>query len=96
MDKNCCYSSEPVREKTNNLGSEQVRHQPGCTVTEDGYRLEVLDLESTIRVAKTTALVSFTVKYSEAVLRLCFRLCRLCGFPCGGSNVGSDNIFHND
>ena len=27
---------EPVREKTNNLGSEQVQHKPGCTVTEDG------------------------------------------------------------
>ena len=37
---------EPVREKTNNLGSDQVRHKPGCTVTEDGKRLEILDLES--------------------------------------------------
>ena len=27
---------EPVREKTNNLGSDQVRHKQGCTVTEDG------------------------------------------------------------
>ena len=27
---------EPVHEKTNNLGSDQVRHKPGCTVTEDG------------------------------------------------------------
>ena len=27
---------EPVREKTNNLGSDQVRHKPGCKVTEDG------------------------------------------------------------
>ena len=26
---------EPVREKTNNLGSDQVRYKPGCTVTED-------------------------------------------------------------
>ena len=39
-------SDEPVHEKTNNLGSDQVRHKPGCTVTEDGYRLEILDLES--------------------------------------------------
>ena len=37
---------EPVNEKTNNLGSDQVRHKPGCTVTEDGLRLEILDLES--------------------------------------------------
>ena len=28
--------NEPVREKTNNLGSDKVRHKPGCTVTEDG------------------------------------------------------------
>ena len=27
---------KPVREKINNLGSDQVRHKPGCTVTEDG------------------------------------------------------------
>ena len=27
---------EPVREKTNNLCSDQVQHKPGCTVTEDG------------------------------------------------------------
>ena len=28
---------EPVHEKTNNLGSDQIRHKPGCTVTEEGY-----------------------------------------------------------
>ena len=37
---------EPVREKTNNSGSDQVRYKPGCTVTEDGKRLEILNLES--------------------------------------------------
>ena len=37
---------EPVCEKTNNFGSDLFRHKPGCTVTEDGYRLAVLDLES--------------------------------------------------
>ena len=35
-------SNEPVREKTNNLDPDQVRHKPGCTVTEDGKRLEIL------------------------------------------------------
>ena len=29
-----CVSFEPVREKTNNLGSDQVQHKPTCTVTE--------------------------------------------------------------
>ena len=28
--------NEPVHEKTNNLGSDQVLHKLGCTVTEDG------------------------------------------------------------
>ena len=27
---------EPVREKTHNLGSDQVRYKLGCTVIEDG------------------------------------------------------------
>ena len=27
---------EPVREKTNNLGSEQVRQKTGCSVNENG------------------------------------------------------------
>ena len=27
---------EPVHEKTNNLGSDHVRHKQGCTVTESG------------------------------------------------------------
>ena len=27
---------EPVREKTNNLGSDQVGYKPVCTVTEAG------------------------------------------------------------
>ena len=35
---------EPVREKTNNLGSDKVRHKPGCTVTEASWKLEILDL----------------------------------------------------
>ena len=31
-----CLKYEHVREKTNTLGSDQVQHKPGCTVTEDG------------------------------------------------------------
>ena len=37
--------NEPARGKTNNAVSEQVRHKLACTVTEDGERLEILDLE---------------------------------------------------
>ena len=39
-------SFEPRREKTNILVSDLVPHKPGCTVTEDGQRLEISDLES--------------------------------------------------
>ena len=44
--------------------SDQVRHKPGCTTTEDGLRLEISDLgrrDCTIIVAKTEALISFAV-----------------------------------
>ena len=69
---------EHVFEKTNNLGYGQVRHKSGCTVR--GWKLRK-KRNCTIRVAKTKAMIS----YCEADLRLCFRLCRLLVFPCGGS-----------
>ena len=72
-------------EKTNNLGSDQVRHKPRCTSTEDGSRLEILDLESRGIVLSVQRKQRCT--YCEADLRLCFRLCRLLVFPCGGSNM---------
>ena len=51
---------KPVREKTNNLVSDQVQHKPYCSVTEDnfGFRKK---RNWYIRKAKTKALVSFTV-----------------------------------
>ena len=41
-------AQEPVCVKTNNLGSNQIQHKLGCTVIEDGYSLEILDLERRI------------------------------------------------
>ena len=38
--------NEPRHEKTNILVSDLVRHKTGCTGTEDGSRLKILDLES--------------------------------------------------
>ena len=56
---------EPRHEKTNILVSDLVRHKPGCTATGDGYRLEILDLESRRIVLsmkrKTKAQISFAV-----------------------------------
>ena len=42
------------------LLSNLVQHKPGCTDTEAGYRLEILDLESR-EIAKTKALISCAV-----------------------------------
>ena len=84
---------EPVREKkkTNKQTIIWVstRSEPGCTVTEDGWRLEILDLESKelyypcIETKDADQLRS----YCEADLRFCFRLCRLLVFPCGRSFI---------
>ena len=57
---------EPRQGKTNILVSDLVRHKPGCTATENGYRLEISDLETrgivlSGYVAKTKALISFAV-----------------------------------
>ena len=46
IDRSRCLNIEPPRGKTNNVVSKQVRHKPACTSTEDGLRLEILDLES--------------------------------------------------
>ena len=46
--------NEPHYEKNNHIVSEQVRHKPSSTSTEDKYRdIEKEELYYTIRVAKT-------------------------------------------
>ena len=54
--------------------SEQVRHKPSFTSTEEGTMLEVLDLDQ-------------LCSYFEADLRLWFHICRLLVFSRGGSLV---------
>ena len=39
-DAHC--TSEPRCDKTGLRDSDQVRHKPGCTATEDGWRLETI------------------------------------------------------
>ena len=63
--------------------SEQVRHIPACTVTQDGKRLEILDLESRGIVLSMLR----KQRRCEADLRLCFRICRVLVFPLGGLNI---------
>ena len=70
-------SNQPVREKTNNLGSYQVRHNIGCTGTEDGYRLEIwiYTAEEFYYPCSENKGADQLRSYCEADLRLCFRLC---------------------
>ena len=56
--------NEPVHDKTNNLGSDQVRHKSGCTITKKVRSLKFRFKKKrnyTIHVAKTKALISFAV-----------------------------------
>ena len=61
--------------------------KPGYTVTEDGQRLEILDLESRgiVHPCCENKGADKLRSYCEADLRLCFRLCRLLVFLCDGS-----------
>ena len=57
--------------------SDQVRHNPGCTATEDGLRLEILDLGSKLYYAYSENKDADQLRgYCEADLRLCFRICK--------------------
>ena len=76
-----------MSEKASNMGSDQVRYKPGCKVTEDGLRLEILDLESRgiVLFYREIKGADQLRSYCEADLRLCFCLYRLLVFPFGGS-----------
>ena len=59
--------------------SDQVRHKPGCTTTEDGWRLEILDLGSrgiVLSVYIKDKGADQLCSYSAADLRLCFRIAK--------------------
>ena len=76
--------NEPVHEKTNNLGSDTK--QP--VVTEEGQKLEILDLRrrGIVLLVEQKQRRDQLHSYCKADLRLCFCLCKLLVFPCGGSN----------
>ena len=61
-DNSIVYMSLVVRKPVFGV-SDQVPHKPGCTATEDGWRLEIsyLGRREIVRIAKTKALISFTV-----------------------------------
>ena len=78
-----------VTRKQNNVVSEQIRHIPACTSTEDGYRLEILDLERRgilYYPCSENKGADQLRSYCDADLRLCFRICRILVFSRRGSN----------
>ena len=42
--------NELPHEKTNNVAFEQVRHEPACTVIEDGLRLEIFGFRKVVEL----------------------------------------------
>ena len=67
-------SFEPRHEKTSVLVSDLFRHKPGCTATENGYRLHISNLES--RDSSENQGADQLRGYPEADLRFCFRICK--------------------
>ena len=73
---------EPRCEKTCLRVSDQVRHKPVCTATEDGQRLEISDVGSKglyYPYSKNKGADQLRGN-READLRLCFRICKKAGF----------------
>ena len=58
--------------------SEQIRHKPGGTATEDSKRLEILDLEKEglYHLHRKKRGADQLRNYCAAYLRLCFRMCK--------------------
>ena len=54
--------------------SDQVRHKPGCTTTEDSWRLEISDLEGLYYPCSENKDADQLRGYREADLRPCFRI----------------------
>ena len=71
--------------------SDQVRQKPGSTTTQDGYRLEISDLESrgiVLYLCSENKGADQLRSYCAADLRLYFRICKKPVF----SQRGSYNI----
>ena len=68
--------------------SDQVRHNPGCTATEDGYRLEISDLESRVILLCSENKGADQIHGNHAAdLCFCFCICKkknlqACMIPC--------------
>ena len=63
---------EPPRGKTNNVVSEQVRHKPGCAVTETGLKLEISDLRRIVQVNLIITLSLGSMKTDHVISEPCY------------------------
>ena len=61
--------------------SDQIRHKPGCTTTDDGQRLEILEEEGLYYLCSENKGADQLRGYHEADLCLCFRICKRQVFP---------------
>ena len=77
-------SFEPVREKTNNLGSDTNQAVQSQKMVR-GWKFWILKVEELYYPCSENKGADQLRGYCEADLRICFRLCRLLVFPCGGS-----------
>ena len=69
--------NEPRHEKKIILVSDLVRHKSGCTATEDGLGLEMLDLESRgFVLCSEKEKRANQLRSTSADLRLCFCICK--------------------
>ena len=74
---------EPRHEKTNVLVSDLVRHNPGCTALEDGYRglkFRISKVEGLYYLCRENKGADQLRGYHETDLRLCFRICKMLVF----------------
>ena len=68
--------------------SVQVQNKPGCTATENGKKLEILDLESRrIVLCSEKKGADQLCNYCTADLHLCFCICKKQVFSWRGSNI---------
>ena len=70
--------------------SDQVRHKPGCTATEDiarGLIFRIKVVEGLYYTCSENKGADQLRGYREADLRLCFRICKKPIFSCLGSYV---------
>ena len=66
--------------------SDQVRHKPSCTTTEDRWRLEISDLDRRLYYPCSENKDADQLRgYREADLRLCFHICKKPSFSRRGS-----------